>query len=94
MAELIGAQHQFHDPDYGREWANEFVQTPEADDNIFKVRKKVRKENVTVSKRKKRTEKRKTKIDEPVAESNVDNWFFKNFGLAKLFDDGEDQSMD
>ncbi len=73
---------------------NEFVPTPEAEDNIFKVRKKARKENVTISKRKKRTEKRKAKIDEPVVESNVDNWFFKNFGLAKLFDDGEDQSMD
>ena len=72
---------------------NEF-ETTEADSNIFTVRKKSRKESFAVSKRKKRTEKRKTKIDEPVTESNVDNWFFKNFGLAKLFDDGEDQSMD
>lgn len=73
---------------------NEFVPTQDAEDNIFKVRKKARKENVTFSKRKKRAEKQKQKADEPVVESNVDNWFFKNFGLAKLFDDGEDQSMD
>ena len=28
MAEFIGAEHRFHDPDYGREWADEFVPTP------------------------------------------------------------------
>lgn len=73
---------------------NEFVPISEAEDNIFKVRKKSRKENVSISRRKKRAEKQKQKADEPVTESNVDNWFFKNFGLAKLFDDGEDQSME
>ncbi|MGM0621049.1 MAG: cell division protein FtsZ [Bacteroidota bacterium] len=44
------------------------------------------------TKRKKR-KKKKQKADEPVAQSNIDNWFYKNFGLGKLFED-EDQSMD
>jgi len=41
----------------------------------------------------KRARKEKRKKDEPVPESNVDNWFFRNFGLGKLFDE-DDQSMD
>jgi len=41
--------------------------------------------------KKKRVRKEKSRKDEPVTESNVDNWFFKNFG--KLFDD-DDQNMD
>ena len=43
-------------------------------------------------KRKKRAEKQKVNTNEPVPESNVDNWFFKNFGLGRLFEDDEDQS--
>ena len=33
------------------------------------------------------------KKDEPVAESNIDNWFYKNFG-SKIFNDDEDQPME
>jgi cell division protein FtsZ len=44
------------------------------------------------TKRKKR-KKKKQKADEPVAQSNIDNWFYKNFGLGKLFED-DDQSLD
>ncbi len=45
-------------------------------------------------KKEKRAKKEKTsKKDEPVTESNVDNWFFKNFGLSKFFEE-DDQSMD
>lgn len=57
---------------------------------------KVLSESSSIFKRNKRTsEKKKKKENEPVAESNVDNWFFKNFGLNKLFeeDDDEDQPM-
>lgn len=61
---------------------------------VFTIKEKVVKERSPFSGRKKRKEKRKEKTDEPVSESNVDNWFFKNFGLGKLFDDGEDQPMD
>jgi cell division protein FtsZ len=38
-------------------------------------------------------EKPKTKKDEPVAESNIDNWFYKNFG-SKIFNDDEDQPLE
>ena len=61
---------------------------------VFTIKEKAVKEKTFSARRKKRNEKRKEKTDEPVAESNVDNWFFKNFGLGKLFDDGEDQPMD
>jgi len=33
------------------------------------------------------------KIPKPVPEPNVDNWFYKNFGLGKLFEDDEDQPL-
>ncbi|MFW5755896.1 MAG: cell division protein FtsZ, partial [Tangfeifania sp.] len=45
------------------------------------------------STKRKKKKKKKEKADEPVAESNIDNWFYKNFGLGKLFED-EDQSME
>jgi cell division protein FtsZ len=61
---------------------------------VFTIKEKKVKEKSSFSKRKERNEKRKAKTDEPVPESNVDNWFFKNFGLGKLFDDGEDQPME
>ena len=70
---------------------NEFEPMEEKAD-VFTVREKVRKESPSVSKRKKRTQKRKPKTDEPVSETNIDSWFYKNFG--KLFNDGEDQPMD
>ena len=36
---------------------------------------------------------KKQKPPVPVPEASVDNWFFKNFGLSKLFEDEEDQPM-
>ncbi|HYQ57539.1 MAG TPA: cell division protein FtsZ [Draconibacterium sp.] len=33
------------------------------------------------------------KKDEPVTESNIDNWFYKNFG-SKIFNDDEDQPLE
>jgi cell division protein FtsZ len=59
---------------------------------VFAVKEKVRKEKVSFSKQRKKVAKRKEKIDEPVIDSNVDNWFYKKFG--KLFSEGDDQSMD
>lgn len=41
----------------------------------------------------KKRKKKKNKVDEPVAEGNIDNWFYKNFGLSRLFED-EDQTLD
>ncbi len=44
--------------------------------------------------RNKTREKADKKKDEPVSESNIDNWFYKNFG-SKIFNDGdEDQALD
>jgi len=37
--------------------------------------------------------KTKAKKDEPVTESNIDNWFYKNFG-SKIFSEDEDQPLD
>jgi len=40
------------------------------------------------------SDKKKKKPAEPVSESNVDNWFYKNFGLKKIFEeDVEDQPL-
>ena len=55
---------------------------------------KIIKENAVFVKRKRRAEKRKQKANEPVSEPNVDNWFFKNFGLGRLFEEDDDQAMD
>lgn len=29
MSDVVGAQHEFHDPDYAADWANRFIPTPE-----------------------------------------------------------------
>jgi cell division protein FtsZ len=68
---------------------NEFEQV---NDDIFTVKQKGKKEKPTVSRREKRKKKRKEKVDEPVTDSNIDSWFYKNFG--KLFNDTDDQAMD
>jgi len=47
----------------------------------------------TSRRKEKREKKEKKRKDHPVSESNVDNWFFKNFGLSKLFEE-DDQNMD
>lgn len=47
----------------------------------------------TFRRKEKKVKKEKKRKDQPVTESNVDNWFFKNFGLSRLFDE-DDQSMD
>jgi cell division protein FtsZ len=60
----------------------------------FAPKEKVTSESRSFLKRNKRTEKRKVKENEPVSESNVDNWFFKNFGLGRLFEDEDDQTME
>ncbi|HKL31362.1 MAG TPA: cell division protein FtsZ [Tangfeifania sp.] len=45
------------------------------------------------STKRKKKKKKKEKADEPVGQNNIDNWFYKNFGLGKLFED-EDQSLE
>lgn len=60
----------------------------------FLKREKILSDSTAFLKRHKRAEKRKQKENEPVSESNVDNWFFKNFGLGKLFEEDDDQPME
>jgi cell division protein FtsZ len=56
-------------------------------------KEKVKTESKSFLKKNRRAEKRKVKENEPVSESNVDNWFFKNFGLNRLFEEEDDQEM-
>ncbi len=49
--------------------------------------------NPFFSTKNKRKQKKKEKVDEPATQSSIDNWFYKNFGLGKLFED-EDQSLE
>lgn len=56
-------------------------------------REKVHTESTSFLNRIKGTDKRKQKIQKPVPEPNVDNWFYKNFGLGKLFEDDDDQPL-
>jgi len=69
------------------------------DEGKMDVREEKKKTPKTLSDRslfstkRKNRKKKKQKADEPVAQSNIDNWFYKNFGLGKLFED-DDQSLD
>ncbi|MDO8952008.1 MAG: cell division protein FtsZ [Draconibacterium sp.] len=56
-------------------------------------REKVHAESTSFLNRIKRNDKRKQESQKPVTEANVDNWFYKNFGLGKLFEDDDDQPM-
>lgn len=71
-----------------------FEQPEKKEKQPFIKREKIVSETASFLKRNKKTEKRTRKENEPVAESNVDNWFFKNFGLGKWFEEEEDQAME
>ena len=43
--------------------------------------------------RKKKEKKKKDNVKEPVAQEGIDNWFYKNFRLGRLFDD-DDQPLE
>jgi len=57
------------------------------------VEEKKNKKSIFSEKRKEKKKKAKDKSREPVKQGSIDNWFYKNFGLNKLFDD-EDQSLE
>ncbi len=82
--------------EYNYNTHSEFVveEETELEMETFAPKEKVKTEGKSFLKRNKRTEKRKVRENEVVSESNVDNWFFKNFGLNKLFEDEDDQSME
>jgi cell division protein FtsZ len=55
-------------------------------------KEKVRREKTSFS-RIKKDKKKKNRKKETVNQGSIDNWFYKNFGLSRLFDD-EDQSIE
>jgi cell division protein FtsZ len=69
---------------------NEF-ESIENEPEIFKVKQRSVQEKAKKEK-KSRASRRKEKENEPVPESNVDNWFYKKFN--KFFTEGEDHSME
>lgn len=82
----------------------EYVLTDDEDDE--KEEPVTRKEKVTekpkkvhvskplFSRKKKKEQKKKTKSEEPIPEPSIDNWFYENFGIGKLFKDDDDQPLD
>jgi cell division protein FtsZ len=63
----------------------------EIEQETYSKREKANGKSTSLIDRLKGTDRKKKKAEEPVSESNVDNWFFKNFG--KIFDDEEDQPL-
>ncbi|MCG6187908.1 cell division protein FtsZ [Maribellus maritimus] len=72
---------------------NDDEKEEELKEKVYVRPKKETSEKSIFGRKKKKEPKRKVKKDEPVTEPSIDNWFYKNFGLGKLFDD-EDQAMD
>ncbi len=67
----------------------------EEEEEVIEQPQKVYAEKSLFSRKKKRDQKKKKKVKEPVTQpSNIDNWFYKNFGIGKLFEDDEGQSLD
>lgn len=58
-----------------------------------KPEREVKKKKKIWGSKEKTTKPKTSKKDEPVAESNIDKWFYKNFG-SKIFNDDEDQPME
>jgi cell division protein FtsZ len=54
---------------------------------------KSEREQIRFASKMKREKKKKEKAEEPVTQSSIDNWFYKNFGLGRLFED-DDQSLE
>ncbi len=68
-------------------------QEMEMEEEKFEVQEKESNRNTSFIKRIKGSNTKKPKEPKPVQEASVDNWFFKNFGLGKLFEEDEDQPM-
>ncbi len=87
-----------NDPDDFNESVEFTVNEPELEEEMesFAERKTVKTEpkNSSIIKLIKGNTTKKPKIAKPIPEASVDNWFFKNFGLNKLFEeDEEDEPM-
>ncbi len=86
--EIIGMD-QIYNLDKEEE-KEEVVETAEQPSPVIK-KEKFFTESTSFLKRNKRIEKKEKKKNEPVSESNVDSWFFKNFGLGRFFEDDDEQ---
>jgi cell division protein FtsZ len=69
---------------------NENVIELEVEQETYSKRDKVNNKSTSLIDRLKGTDRKKRKMEEPVSESNVDNWFYKNFGLKKIFEEDVD----
>jgi cell division protein FtsZ len=78
--------------EYARESAKKIKMELEHEFDISKEEKTI-KNNTSFIERIKGSNTKKPKSPKPVPEASVDNWFFKNFGLGKLFEDDEDEPM-
>lgn len=56
-----------------------FERSPKTEKSIFSIKRRPE-------------QNKKIKAEKPLSEPSIDNWFYKNFGIAKLFDD--DSSME
>ncbi len=84
---------QEEENDFVYESANIDEEEKELEEEVFVRPMKISTEKSIFTRKKKKETKKKIKKDEPVAEPSIDNWFYKNFGLGKLFED-DDQSME
>ncbi len=66
----------------------------EEEEEIIERPKKVQNEKSIFARKKKPEQKKKIKVDKPVAEPSIDNWFYKNFGLGRLFEEDDDQPFE
>ncbi len=69
---------------------------PEKEKSVLSTGFSVKDKNIKTGSfysRKKKQKKEKNKTKQTVSQGGIDNWFYKNFGLAKLFDD-DDQSLE
>jgi cell division protein FtsZ len=103
-AEEQQSQPEFEEEHTQTEVRKEYVLTDnekeEKDEHELKMEpvierpKKVHVSKPLFSRKRKKEQKKKTKSEEPIPEPSIDNWFYENFGIGKLFKDEDDQPMD
>ena len=73
---------------------NEEKESVKEEEKVVERSKKVHVSKPLFSRKKKKEAKKKSKSEEPIPEPSIDNWFYENFGIGKLFKDDDDQPMD
>jgi len=94
--------HKEFEDAFNNRFINEEEEEIEEKENVFELeveqetyskREKDISRKTSIIDRLKGSEKKKKKPAEPVAEANVDSWFYNKFKLGKLFEDDDDQPM-